>query len=298
MKYRDTKTLKMRIVGGVLGVAGIIAAIILARVFSGGFGQSEGLATEPEIVAVAESEPEAATEETQAVAVLAEEEIYDLFAGARLEAEEDVEAGEEYVSPIDFESLWAVNEHVYAWITVPGTDIDYPILQHPTNNSKYLEYNIDGSFGRPGCIYTENMNALDFTDPNTVIYGHNMRNGTMFAQLHEFRNSDFFNENREVVIYLPDRELRYYVFAAYVYDDRHLMYSFDFANPDVYAAYLEAIYDRRGAGDNIDREAIVGGDDRIITLATCVRGQEDKRLLVQAVLEDPEAAETIGAIAD
>ncbi|MDR0220230.1 MAG: class B sortase [Lachnospiraceae bacterium] len=301
MKYKEANPIKRRVIGYALGVAGIVAAIVLARALSSGFYQNGEASAEPEAAAVVETAPEAETEaeteaapeadETEAVSALAEEEIYGLFADAKLEAEEGAAGEEEYISPIDFERLWDINKHVYAWITVPGTSIDYPILQHPTNNSKYLEYNIDGSYGRPGCIYTENMNALDFTDPNTVIYGHNMRNGTMFAQLHEFRNSDFFEKNREVVIYLPDRELRYYVFAAYVYDDRHLMYSFDFADPNVYAAYLDAIYNRRDASANIDRDSDVRADDRIITLATCVRGQDDKRLLVQAVLDNPEALE-------
>ena len=86
-------------------------------------------------------------------------------------------------SPVDWEGLREVNTDVYAWITVPGTVIDYPILQHATDNTYYLYYNIDGSYGYPGCIYTENLNSKDFTDNNTVIYGHNMKDGTMFTDL-------------------------------------------------------------------------------------------------------------------
>ena len=57
-----------------------------------------------------------------------------------------------------------MNPDVYAWITVPGTEIEYPILQHPSDNSYYFMHNIDGSYGYPGCIYTENLNSKDFTD--------------------------------------------------------------------------------------------------------------------------------------
>ena len=71
------------------------------------------------------------------------------------------------------------NPDVYAWITVPGTEIEYPILQHPSDNSYYFMHNIDGSYGYPGCIYTENLNSKDITDNNTVIYGHNVKNDSM-----------------------------------------------------------------------------------------------------------------------
>ena len=72
-----------------------------------------------------------------------------------------------------------MNSDVYAWITVPGTEIEYPILQHHSDNSYYFMHNIDGSYGYPGCIYTENLNSKDFTDNNMVIYGHNMKNDSM-----------------------------------------------------------------------------------------------------------------------
>lgn len=78
---------------------------------------------------------------------------------------------------IDFAALKEENSDVYAWIYVPGTNVDYPVLQHPTDDAYYLEHNMDGSKGLPGCIYSESVNTKDFTDPNTVLYGHNMKNG-------------------------------------------------------------------------------------------------------------------------
>lgn len=211
-------------------------------------------------------------------AAMTEEEIFTVFEEAIID-----EVYVPYTGPIDFAALWEINEDVYAWIRVAGTDIDYPILQHPSDDTKYLNYNIDGSYGLPGCIYTEKMNTKDWSDPNTVLYGHNMKNGTMFAKLHEFRKLDFFADNRDITIFMPDGEIYYQIFAAYIYDDRHLMYSFDFNNPDVYAAYLESIYNIRDMTANIDKEMVITNDDQIITLATCVSGQDDKRLLVQAI---------------
>ena len=190
--------------------------------------------------------------------------------------------------PVDFAGMWKINKDVYAWITVPGTVIDYPILQHPTDNTYYLNYNIDGSHGYPGCIYTENLNSKEFTDNNTVIYGHNMKNGTMFAGLHKFEDSTFFAEHAKVHIYTPEKELNYTIFAAYIYDDRHLLYSFDFANEQVYAAYLTEIQNMRSMNALIREDVEVTTEDKIITLVTCIGNQPSKRLLVQAVLDHPE----------
>lgn len=186
----------------------------------------------------------------------------------------------------DFGALWEINEDIYAWITIPGTNIDYPILQHPTDDSYYLNYNIDGSYGYPGCIYTESLNSKEFTDANTVIYGHNLKNKTMFTQLHNFESRDFFDEHDEIIIYMPEKTLHYKVFAAHVYDDRHLLYSFDFSDKDIFASYLQSIYDIRDMSANINRDFTVTEEDKIITLSTCMpkTADADKRLLVQAVL--------------
>ena len=199
---------------------------------------------------------------------------------------EETEANVYEGCPVDFAGMWETNEDVYAWITVPGTVIDYPILQHETDNTYYLNYNIDGSYGYPGCIYTENLNSKDFTDNNTVIYGHNMKNGTMFAGLHKFEDAAFFEENTKVYIYTPEKELNYTIFAAYIYDDRHLMYSFDFADSEVYATYLEDIQNMRSMNALIREDITVTAEDKIITLVTCIGNQPSKRLLVQAVLEE------------
>ena len=205
------------------------------------------------------------------------------------EVQEEADDGVYEGCPVDFAGMWEINKDVYAWITVPGTVIDYPILQHATDNTYYLNYNIDGSYGYPGCIYTENLNSKDFTDNNTVIYGHNMKNGSMFSGLHKFEDASFFEENTKVYIYTPEKEYTYTIFAAYIYDDRHLLYSFDFANEQVYATYLEDIQNMRSMNAQLREDITVTAEDKIITLVTCIGNQPDKRLLVQAVLNQDES---------
>ncbi|MBR4981146.1 MAG: class B sortase [Lachnospiraceae bacterium] len=191
----------------------------------------------------------------------------------------------DYESPIDFESLWEINKDVYAWITIPGTIIDYPILQHETDDSYYLNHTIEGVEGFPGCIYTERKNSKDFTDNNTVIYGHNLRNGKMFTELHKFRDENFFSQNDIIYIYTPTKQLTYKIFAAYLYDDRHLMNSFDFSDSKVYAKYLTEIQNMNSVDVNLRKEIKITDTDKIITLITCIREQPEKRVYVQGVLQ-------------
>ena len=89
------------------------------------------------------------------------------------------------------------NPDVYAWISIPGTAIDYPVLQRENDNTYYLDHTIDHEEKTEGAIFTENYNNTDFEDPNTVIYGHDMRNGSMFKGLLDYRDKTFFDQNKK-----------------------------------------------------------------------------------------------------
>lgn len=186
---------------------------------------------------------------------------------------------------IDFEALQERNPDVYAWIEVPGTKVDYPILQHADDNEYYLNHTIDHKKTIAASIYTENYNAKDFEDHHTVIYGHNMKNGSMFRTLHNFEDFDFFQENRDITIYMPDQTRRYKIFAAYTYDNRHLLFSYNWGTPEDFQEYIDDVMAIRDFGAYIDKDMDVTGDDYVITLSTCVNsGDSTKRYLVQAVL--------------
>lgn len=185
---------------------------------------------------------------------------------------------------IDFDALQTENEHIYAWINVPGTDIDYPVLQHPEDNTFYLEHNIDGSEGYPGCIYTEYYNSKNWEDKNTILYGHNMRDGSMFADLHDFENQENFDENRFIYIFTEEQIFVYEIFAAYEYSDAHILLGYDTRDEDYFADYIEEIYKNEGENNHFDTDIPVTPEDRMITLSTCVGGQSDRRFLVQGVL--------------
>lgn len=191
--------------------------------------------------------------------------------------------------PVDFEALQAENPDIYAWITIPGTNVDYPILQREGDNGYYLNHSVDGTETIAGSIFTEDYNTKTFEDPNTIIYGHNMKNGSMFRTLHNYHDREFFDKNRDITIYMPDKILHYTIFAAYLYDSRHLMLSFDFNDPDVFRGYLDSVRNIRDMNAFVDTDIPVTENDKIITLSTCYKGQADRRYLVQAVLVSIES---------
>ena len=134
---------------------------------------------------------------------------------------------------IDFDALHEQNDEIVAWITLDGTVIDYPILCRPGDDAYYHTHNVKGQEAVAGAIYIQgSYNSTDFSDFHTVIYGHNMRDGSMFAALHKFEDEDFFNEHDTVVIYTPTQRLTYTIFAAYPRDDAHLMRKFDYSSAE------------------------------------------------------------------
>ena len=189
---------------------------------------------------------------------------------------------------INFTELWKINSDIYAWIRVPNTLIDYPVMQNDSDDSFYLSHNIYKQYAFAGSIYTESLNSKDFKDPNTVLYGHNMLNGTMFSTLHYFRDPDFFAQNEYIYIYMPDRTLTYRIFSAYEYDDRHILYSFDFSDEETYREYLDYAQDPVSSMTCNTRYLDVSVEDKIITLSTCMDDIDTSRYLVQGVLVSDE----------
>ena len=191
---------------------------------------------------------------------------------------------------VDLKNLQeTVNADIYAWIYVPGTKVNYPVLQHPTDDSYYLNYNLDGSKGYPGCIYTEKTyNNKEFTDHNTVLYGHNMKNGTMFGSLHKYEDEDFFYENRYVYVYTQDRLLVYKIFAAYDHSNEHLLYNNNFSTPQRVEYYYECVKEERSMHYIFDESVELSGEEHFITLSTCINNRPENRFLVQGVLINEE----------
>lgn len=190
-----------------------------------------------------------------------------------------------YISIIDFTMLQKINPDIYAWIEIPDTVISYPIVQRADDNTFYLDHSSDGSYYIGGAIFTENYNSKNFTDRNTVLYGHYMKDGSLFTGLHNFIDADFFAEHRYVYIYTPENTLCYEVFAVYPYDTRHLLLSFDYSNPYVFGKVFESIFKIRDMSARFSDDVTLDREnDLILTLSTCFYGEGTRRFLLQAVL--------------
>ena len=193
---------------------------------------------------------------------------------------------------IDWDELHELNEHVIGWLYVPGTTIDHPVLQHPTDAKFYLEHNIDGSEGRPGCVYSSfKYNSTDFMDFHTVLYAHGLANTSIFTPLHQFNDAKFFEENKYMYIYTPETVYVYEIFGAYGHSDEHLLACYNTETEAGRQYYLDMVAGIRDINAHFRDGVEVTPDSHILTLSTCLQ-QEDRRWLVQGVLvNDPTLEE-------
>ena len=180
-----------------------------------------------------------------------------------------------------------VNPEIYAWLYAPHTGIDYPVLQHEDKDDYafYSSHNEKGEEDDKGAINTEYFNLKEFRDYLTVIYGRNMGDGTMFSNLELYRDPTFFKDNPYIYVYTDDEILVYKTFAAYEFEDVHLILFYVTSVDFMFEKYLNGLEEMPGIDANIDKTAWPGKDDRILTLSTYIRNDPNsKRYLVQAKL--------------
>lgn len=190
------------------------------------------------------------------------------------------------VNPVDFPTLKAEHPDIYAWISIPDTQVDYPVVQSAVDDNFYLRRDLDGNYSVYGSIYSQSMNATDFSDPVTVLYGHNSSDGLMFADLHKFEDPTYFDEHEEMYIYTPGHILTYRIISAYRYDDRHILNSFDFSDPEVRQEYFASVLNPVSMVVNVREGVTLSPEDRIVQLSTCPRegSVSGGRYLVTGVL--------------
>lgn len=187
---------------------------------------------------------------------------------------------------IDFEELWERNPDIYAWISIPGTGINYPVVQSSDDDAYYLNHTVDRERGLPGSIYTEQLNGKDFADMNTVIYGHNMKDGSMFAGLHQYKDGEFMMDNQLLHIYTPEKKYTYQIFAGVTYNDNHLLKAFDFDDMVSYQEFLDSLNQVRTLESYVDRKVKLTRKTRLITLSTCTKSDHQRFLVVAKLIND------------
>lgn len=190
---------------------------------------------------------------------------------------------EKIINPVNWDKLLATNADVYAWIRVSGTNIDYPILQASTGKDDdfYLHHDIKKKYSFAGSIYTRRANRKDLSDRLTVLYGHNMINGSMFGTLRKFEDADFFKNHKEFYIYMPQKILKYRIVAYMIQDDTDILERYEANNELGLEAYVKEFKQAR----NIRKKEKIKLDDSIVTLSTCDSNSGNRRLL-QGVLQE------------
>ena len=203
-------------------------------------------------------------------------------------AADQPDEGEEVLS-VDFDALQALNPDIYAWIEIPGTDISYPVVQNPYNDSYYLRTNSDGNYSAGGAIFSEaTYNGTDFNDPVTILYGHHMNAGNlMFGHLQDYYSDpEFLASDTYIRIYTRDGMHNYAVFAAIPFNRNHILYYNDMQDSYVFSEFFDSVMNIRelGAYVNEDHAPVDPESDRVLILSTCLAGNNTRRFLVMATL--------------
>ena len=163
------------------------------------------------------------------------------------------------------------NADTVGWIEIPGTTISYPVM-HTTDNSYYLTHTFSGKTNSSGCIFVETLNSGDFTDIHTIIYGHNMNNGSMFASLKNYSSVSYLVAHPTIYIDLEDGTHAYQIFSVHTVNSDDEVFTIGFARDDEYAAFLEMLKE----SSDYDTGVSVTTDDDIITLSTCTNSGVDR----------------------
>ena len=180
---------------------------------------------------------------------------------------------------IDFKKLKSQNQDIAGWIYIRGTTIDYPIVQGK-DNEEYLHQDFNKKKSSSGTIFLDNNCKKDFTSDNNIIYGHHMKNGTMFAQLLKFREKSFLKKHNEIMIFTPDRTIHLKVISAYAQKAQNKIPD-TFANDKQKKAYIKKI-------ESMSEQTIKTSrinDSHIYTFVTCSYEGEDNRTYVHAAEE-------------
>lgn len=181
----------------------------------------------------------------------------------------------------DLEALRAVNPDVLGWIVIPGTQLEYPLMKG-LDNQYYLEHSWDKQPNAAGSIFLEQTSSEDLSDFHTVIYGHRMRNGSMFGSLGDYTTLEHW-ENHPYVYIVDDNGVhRYEIFASYEANIGSRTYQVGFSGEESIQKFMEHCLN----SSVIDTGIVPTSEDKILTLSTCTSvGHENLRWVVQARLQ-------------
>lgn len=179
----------------------------------------------------------------------------------------------------NFAALREVNPDVVAWISIPGTGIDYPVVQG-TDNRYYLTHLVTGKRNSSGSIFLDFQAAPDFSDPYSILYGHNMLNGSMFSDLMEYKNQDFFDAHPHGVLETPTKTWQIHFFAGFVADMEDAVWDTGLAETS-FSSWKEQML----AQSCVHSDRSLSADSPVIALATCSYEYDNVRFVLLGELQ-------------
>lgn len=191
--------------------------------------------------------------------------------------------------PVDFAQLQAEAPDIYAWLELPDTGIDDPVLQRAGADLFYNSHNAYGQYYMCGGVFSQSAyNGRNFDSPMTVLYGHSTVLGQpgAFMELNNYADEAYFDAHREMRVYMPDGMYVYRIFAACVHSNEHLLYCHDFSDETQFDAFFSSLTEDTSPDSHIDAEALPQAGDKVLTLSTCYSANKNLRYLVMGVLEE------------
>ena len=250
-----------------------VAAYFGGRIIYQQLQYKEGDDVYEQIAEIAAGDPSGDSSENNSDASSEEKESEDAGTGQSEEIHRVVD--------IDFEALKKVNPDVVAWLYSEDTVINYPICQGE-DNAYYLRHLVDGTYNLNGCLFIDCENKKDFSDHNTIVYGHHMASGKMFASLIKYADQDYFEEHPVMYLETEDKEYKVELFSGYTTEIGSSAYMLTLADQHAYAEWLREIY----AKSDFTADVVISTKDHILTLSTCAYSFQNARYVLHGKLTD------------
>ncbi len=182
---------------------------------------------------------------------------------------------------VNFKALQEQNSDIVAWIYAPGTVINYPIVQG-ADNEYYLDHMFNGAANDCGSIFMEALNQSDFSNTNTFIYGHHMKDGSMFASLLKYQKQSYYDTHPVMWIVTPEKSYKLEIFTGFHTTADTSIWKIEFATPEEQQTWLETV----SKYSTFKSDVVPTTEDKIVSLSTCSSGYDAGRYVVMAVLRE------------
>lgn len=181
---------------------------------------------------------------------------------------------------VDFEVLKSQNQDIIAWLYSEDTPINYPIVQ-TDNNDYYLRRLVDGTYNQAGTLFMDYRNNSDFEDYRTIVYGHNMKNDTMFGTIINYKSQEYYDKHKEMYLFTEDKSFKIELIAGYTTSSESNIYTEPIKNSNNEELMQIAI-----RNSTFESDIKVTEQDKILVLSTCSYDYENARYILLGILRE------------